>query len=223
MTSYEEYEPEPPRGWSPFAVASIATLVLLLALAGSLFGIYVSDQNRLAADSTSETPPPVTSGPVVTTTTTPPPVSTSPSPNSTGPSTSPSPAASSFPLPDLTNLDFRLAWGKLRDLKLGWDMKFEGTTGNLTVSSTEPAAGTPITKGTTVHVHVRGPAPLVAMPDVIGLPCDQAADKLTDAGSLVADYPAGRTGVVQSQDPLATDPPELKWGGNGTKATITCG
>ena len=54
--------PEPPRGWSPFAVASIATLVLLLALAGSLFGIYVSDQDRLAADSTSETRPPVTSG-----------------------------------------------------------------------------------------------------------------------------------------------------------------
>jgi hypothetical protein len=201
-------------------VASIATLVLLLALAGSLFGIYVSDQNRLAAESTVQTPPPVTSGPAVTTL---PPTSTSPSPGSTGPSTSPSPAASTFPVPDLTNLDFQVAWGKLRELKLGWDMKFEGATGNLTVSSTEPAAGTPITKGTTVHVHVRGPAPLVAMPALIGLPCDQAADKLTDAGSLVADYPAGRTGVVKSQDPLPTDPPELKWGGNGTKATITCG
>jgi PASTA domain len=224
VTSYEEYEPGPPRGWSPFAVASIATLVLLLALAGSLFGIYVSDQNRLAADSTTETPPPATSGPVVTTTTTPPPTSTSPSPSATSPSGSPSPsAASSFPVPDLTNLDFQVAWNKLRDLKLGWDMKFEGATGDLTVSSTEPAAGTPVTKGTTVHVHVRGPAPLVAMPPVVGLPCDQAADKLTDAGSLVADYPAGRTGVVRSQDPLATDPPKLKWGGNGTKATITCG
>jgi hypothetical protein len=221
VTSYEEYEPEPPRGWSPFAVASIATLVLLLALGGSLFGIYVSDQNRLAADSTSETPPP-TSGPVVTSTTTPP-ASTSPSPSSSSPSTSPSPTASSFPVPDLTNLDFRVAWNKLRELKLGWDMKFEGAAGDLTVSSTEPAAGTPITKGTTVHVHVRGPAPLVAMPPLVGFPCDQAADKLTDAGSLVADYPAGRTGVVKTQDPLATDPPELKWGGNGTKATITCG
>jgi hypothetical protein len=223
VTSYEEYEPEPPRGWSPFAVASIATLVLLLALGGSLFGIYVSDQNRLAADSTSETPPP-TSGPVVTTTTTPP-ASTSPSPSTGSPSTSPSPSASSssFPVPDLTNLDFRVAWNKLRELKLGWDMKFDGATGDLTVSSTDPAAGTPITKGTTVHVHVRGPAPLVAMPALVGLPCDQVGDKLTDAGSLVADYPAGRTGVVKSQDPLATDPPVLKWGGNGTKATITCG
>jgi hypothetical protein len=222
VTSYEEYEPEPPRGWSPFAVASIATLVLLLALGGSLFGIYVSDQNRLAAESTSETPPPVTSGPVVTTTTTPP-ASTSPSPSSGSPSTSPSPTASSFPVPDLTNLDFRVAWNKLREVKLGWDMRFDGATGDLTVSSTDPAAGTPITKGTTVHVNVRGPAPLVAMPPLVGLPCDQVGDKLTDAGSLVADYPAGRTGFVKSQDPLATDPPELKWGGNGTKATITCG
>jgi len=222
VTSYEEYEPEPPRGWSPFAVASIATLVLLLALCGSLLGIYVSDQNRLAAESTSETPPPVSSGPVVTTTTTPP-ASTSPSPSSGPPSTSPSPTATSFPVPDLTNLDFRVAWNKLRELKLGWDMLFDGATGDLTVSSTDPAAGTPITKGTTVHVHVRGPAPLVAMPPLVGLQCDQVGDKLTDAGSLVADYPAGRTGVVKSQDPLATDPPELKWGGNGTKATITCG
>ena len=126
-------------------------------------------------------------------------------------------------MPDLTNLDFRVAWAKLRELKLGWDMKFEGDTGDLTVKSTEPAAGTPIAKGATVHVHVRGPAPLVAMPALVNLPCDQVGDKLTDAGSLVADYPAGRTGVVKSQDPLATDPPKLKWGGNGTKATITCG
>jgi hypothetical protein len=221
VTSYEEYEPEPPRGWSPFAVASIATLVLLLALAGSLFGIYVSDENRLTADSTSETAPPLTSGPGPSVTT--PPASTSPSPSSAGPSTSPSPSASTFGVPDLTNLDFRVAWAKLRELKLGWDMKFEGAAGDLTVSSTEPAAGTPITKGTTVHVHVRGPAPLVAMPALVGLPCDQVGDKLTDAGSLVADYPAGRTGVVTSQDPVATDPPKLKWGGNGTKATITCG
>ena len=222
MTSFEEYEPEPPRGWSPFAVASIATLVLLLALGGALFGIYVSDQNRLAANSTSETASPTTSPSVGPSVTSGPPASTSPSPSVT-PSPSASPSTSAFPLPDLTNVDFRVAWSKLRDLKLGWDMKFEGATGNLTVSSTEPAAGTPITKGTTVHVHVRGPAPLVAMPALIGLPCDQAADKLTDAGSLVADYPAGRTGVVKSQDPLPTDPPELKWGGNGTKATITCG
>jgi hypothetical protein len=224
VTSYEEYEPEPPRGWSPFVVASIATLVLLLALGGSLFGIYVSDRNKLAADSTSQTPTPVP--PVTTTSPTTPPASISPSPSpSPAPSASPSPSpsASSFPTPDLTGLDFRVAWGKLRDLKLGWDMKFDGTTGDLTVSSTEPAAGAPVSKGTTIHVHVRGPAPLVAMPNVVGLPCGQASDALTNAGSLVADYPAGHDGVVNTQDPLATDPPKLRWGGNGTKATITCG
>jgi hypothetical protein len=228
VTSYEEYEPEPPRGWSPFAVASIATLVLLLALGGSLFGIYVSDQNKLAAESTSETPPPATTPAVSPSLTTSPPVSTSPSAStspsdsaSTSPSTSPS--ASAFALPDLTNVDFRVAWAKLRDLKLSWDMKFEGDAGDLTVSSTDPVAGSPVSKGTPIHVHVRGPAPLVAMPSLVGLTCDQASAELTDAGSLVADYPAGRTGVVKAQVPLATDPPTLRWGGNGTKATITCG
>ena len=218
MTSYEEYEPEP-RGWSPFAVASIATLVLLLALGGALFGIYVSDRNKLAA-STVEAPP--NTGPVVPPSTTSPPASTSPPPGSTpGPTGSATPSPSTFAVPVLTGLDFRVAWQTLRDLKLGWDMKFEGDTGDLKVTSTDPPAGTPISKGTTVHVHVHGPAPLVAMPSVLGLSCDQAADALTNAGSLEADYPAGRTGVVKSQDPMATA--ELKWGGNGTKATITCG
>jgi hypothetical protein len=219
VTSYQEYEPEP-RGWSPFAVASIATLVLLLALGGALFGIYVSDQNKLAA-SALEAPP--TTGTATPSQTTSPPPSSPPASASASPSATASPTASTFAVPELTGLDFRVAWGKLRDLKLGWDMKFEGDTGDLTVTSTDPPAGAQISKGMTVHVHVRGPAPLVVMPNVIGLPCDQAADALTNAGSLIADYPAGRTGVVKSQDPLASDPATLKWGGNGTKATITCG
>ena len=59
MTAYEELGPEEPRGWSPLAVAMIATLVLLLGLAGSLFGIYVSNVNaQAAAATTSPTPHP---------------------------------------------------------------------------------------------------------------------------------------------------------------------
>ena len=41
--------PEEPEGWSPLAVAMIATLVLLLGLAGALFGIYVANVNAAAA------------------------------------------------------------------------------------------------------------------------------------------------------------------------------
>ena len=48
MTSYE-MGPEEPQGWSPLAVAMIATLVLLLGLAGALFGIYVANVNAAAA------------------------------------------------------------------------------------------------------------------------------------------------------------------------------
>jgi hypothetical protein len=56
MTHYRQDGPDEPRGWSPFAVAMIATLVLLLGLGGALFGIYVANVNA-AATSTSTTPP----------------------------------------------------------------------------------------------------------------------------------------------------------------------
>jgi hypothetical protein len=60
MTQYRQDWPDEPRGWSPFAVAMIATLVLLLGLGGALFGIYVANVNA-AATSTPTTPPATTS------------------------------------------------------------------------------------------------------------------------------------------------------------------
>ncbi len=62
MTSYE-MGPDEPEGWSPLAVAMIATLVLLLGLAGALFGIYVANMNAAAAATAAPTSPPATAAP----------------------------------------------------------------------------------------------------------------------------------------------------------------
>ena len=106
-----------------------------------------------------------------------------------------------------------MAWAKLRELKLGWDMKFEGDTGDLTVNdapSRPPVPRSPRARRSTCTSA--GPPRWSPMPALVGLPCDQVGDKLTDAGSLVADYPAGRTGVVKSQDPARDRPAEAEVG-----------
>src|SRR5512146_1414595 len=106
MASYEELGPEEPRAWSPLAVAMIATLVLLLGLAGALFGIYVSNVNaQAAAATTSPTPQPQEiTPPVVPTTTNPPTPTPTASPTSTASASVP---AGSFPLPNLVGQNFK--------------------------------------------------------------------------------------------------------------------
>jgi PASTA domain len=220
VTSYEEYEPEEPRGWSPLAVALIATLVLLLGLGGALFGIDVADRNKKAAGTLPET---VSSAPATTA-----PTSAAPTPSGSAsptPPASPTPdgaSAAPFALPVLTGLDFQAARTKVRDLKLGWSLTFDGVNGgdlDLTVKSTDPAANAMVKRGDSVAIVVRGLAPLATVPNVGGLSCDQAAAQIVDKG-LYPTYPTGRTGQVQSQSPAPADPSTLHWNDH---VTITCG
>jgi PASTA domain-containing protein len=209
--TYEEVDPEEPRGWSPLAVAMIATLVLLLGLAGALFGIYVSNVNaQAAALETSPTPQPeiiVTPSPTPTPTPSP-----SPSPS---PSPTPTTPADSFALPKLQGMDFKDARTKVRDLKLGWVLKFEGATNDPTVRDSDPAAGTFVTKGTTITIFVKGAAPAAVTPVITGKPCAVAADLIVDAG-LYPDYKsAARTGTVLPAPPQLG----LKW---NDKMALTC-
>jgi hypothetical protein len=212
MTSYQEVDPEEPRGWSPLAVAMIATLVLLLGLGGALFGIYVSNVNAHAAALDSSPTPQEQS--VVTPSPTPTPTP-SPTPSPT-PTATPSPTPSdAFALPKLEGLNFQDARSAVRDLKLGWLLKFEGTTNDPTVRDSSPAAGTLVTKGTTVTIFVKGAAPLAVVPVITGKPCATAADLIVDAG-LYPDYKtSARTGVVQSAPPQTG----LKW---NDKMALTC-
>ncbi len=221
MSSHSAYPdgayPDEPRGWSPLAVAVIATLVLLLGLGGALFGIWVANTNAAAASGqtipqgfpTPSFPTPSSPTPTATASTTQPPT---PSPSVTTP-------PDSFALPDLTGLDFQSARTKVRELKLGWRLEFEGAEADPLVRATEPAANALVTKGTTVKIFVRGAAPPATVPDVEGLSCSDAAALVVDHG-LYPQYPTGRTGVVQAQSPEASDPQTLHW---NDEVTLTCG
>jgi hypothetical protein len=209
VTSYEQLDPEAPRGWSPLAVALIATLVLLLGLGGAVFGITVADRNKAAAGQQIE--------PIPTTTPTPTPTATAqPTVTSTPTSTG---TPDTFALPDLAGLDFRAARTKVRELKLGWRLTFEGTGSDASVRATEPAAGTLVKRGDTVKILVKGSAPVATVPNVKGLPCADAAALVVDAG-LYPQYPTGRDGVVLSQTPSASDPATLRW---NDEVTLSCG
>jgi hypothetical protein len=223
VTSYEEFEPEEPRGWNPLAVALIASLVLLLGLGGALFGINVADKNRqannrLALPDSFATSPQVTPTDTATATATATPPNPSPPPTPTA-SAATSAAGGSFALPDLSGLSFQDARTKVRDLKLGWRLVFEGTLADPTVRVTDPPASTPVKPGDTVKILVKGAAPLATVPDVRGLPCSEAVARIVDAG-LYPDYQTGRDGVVLSQNPTAIAPKTLRW---NDQLQIRCG
>jgi PASTA domain len=201
---------EGPRGWNPLAVAFIATLVLLLGLGGAVFGINAAGNPR----SPNPTPLPQaagtpTSGPTATAT----PTST-PTTGSTATST-PAPA-DTFPVPNLVGVDFMTARTKVRDLKLGWRLEFEGAGTDQTVRATDPTAGSPVKRGTTIKIFVQGAAPKAVVPSVKGKPCDEAAALVVDSG-LYPTYPTGRSGVVLSQTPTSAN---LVW---NDEMEIKCG
>lgn len=213
--TYEEMDPDEPGGWSPLAVAMIATLVLLLGLAGALFGIYVSNINAQASVITSPTPRPevITTPPVTPTTSKP----ATPSPTVTTPS--PTPTATvppdAFALPKLDGMNFKDARAKVRELKLGWTLVFQATGNDQTVKESTPPAGTLVQKGTTITIVVKGAAPPAVVPVISGKQCAVAADMIVDAG-LYPDYKtAARTGIVQ----LAPPQVGLRW---NDKMSLTC-
>ncbi len=201
VTSYDEMEPDG-RGWSPAAVALIATLVLLLGLGGAVFGIYAGNK----VDTPSANPgvtvpqgfPSVTDGP-------------SPTVSSPPPDSPTSPAAGGFPVPKVAGLDFREARTRLFDLRLGVNLVFTGANpGDMTVANTQPAAGAAVRRGITIKVFVKGEAPAATVPGIMGLACSQAADIIVEHG-LFPDYESGRDGVVVQQSPIAGDPHDLRW------------
>jgi hypothetical protein len=120
-------------------------------------------------------------------------------------------------LPDYTGANFVTARTELRGLQLGVRLYFGQGAEDPTVLRTEPAAGTPITRGLTVKVYVTGPAPLLTLPAVVGQQCNVGGKALADAG-VYPQYPTGRAGVVVSTAPAA-DATTVHW--NDT-VKVTC-
>ncbi|PWR06268.1 penicillin-binding protein [Micromonospora sicca] len=109
--------------------------------------------------------------------------------------------AGGLTVPELVGVDFTDARRQLHERKLGWRLVFGTGTGR-NVERTSPEPGTPVRRGVTVTLWVAGPAPAVAVPDLVGDDCAAAADDLVEAG-LYPRYRTGRRGTVTAQDPAA--------------------
>jgi hypothetical protein len=119
-------------------------------------------------------------------------------------------------VPQVVGSDFEQARRELRDRRLGWRLVFGRGSGR-TVERTSPAPGTPVKRGVTVTLWVAGPAPAVAVPDLLAQGCADAADDLVAAG-LYPRYRTGRQGPVTAQDPVPGS--TARW---NDPVTLTCG
>ncbi|MET8911127.1 PASTA domain-containing protein [Micromonospora sp. NPDC004551] len=119
-------------------------------------------------------------------------------------------------VPQLVGTDFEQARRELRDRRLGWRLVFGSGSGR-SVERTSPAPGTPVKRGVTVTLWVAGPAPAVAVPDLLALGCADAADDLVAAG-LYPRYRTGRQGPVTAQDPAPGS--AARW---NDPVALTCG
>ncbi|MGC5018767.1 PASTA domain-containing protein [Micromonospora sp. DT47] len=168
--------------------------VVLLAAAGATAGWVLADPGERSTGTPAATPSEVTS-PVEEPSTD--------RPTSGGTTTPPAPRTEDggLTVPALVSTDFEAAREELHDRKLGWRLVFGTGTGR-DVARTEPAAGTPVRRGTTVQVYVTGRAPEVTVPDLVGEECDEVAEELGEKG-LYPRYRTGRRGTVTAQEPAA--------------------
>jgi hypothetical protein len=124
-------------------------------------------------------------------------------PTPTVPASQPVGSLGPLSLPDYSGQNFVTARTGMRGLQLGVRLYF-GTDGDdPAVLRTEPPTGTPITRGQTIKVYVSGAAPLLTLPTVTGMACDDGGKALAEAG-VYPQYPTGRAGVVVSTDPDAS-------------------
>lgn len=201
--------PDQPRRFNKGLAAAIATAVVVLAVIGATAGwLLAGTGGKNTADPTDVTPSATPS--------TEPPIA-EPSTEPTGRPSATAPAGG-FSLPDVSNVDFKQARQRLRELGLGVQLYFGPSGTDTTVERTQPAAGQTVRRGTTIKVYVRGAAPVATVPSVLGLSCNQGGSIVADHG-LTPEYPTGRTGVVLRQDP---EPPtdSVRW---NDRVRLYCG
>lgn len=190
----------------PGLVATVATGVVVLAIVGGTVGYVLAGPGTGAV---GQSPP--SSAPPATTASSPTPSASPSAAASDRPGAGPSATTGTgdFTLPDVVDEDFEDARRRLRNLRLGVQLRFGSSGDDRSVERTEPAAGESVHAGITVKLYVRGRAPLATVPNVVGLACNEAGAIVADHG-LTPRYPTGRTGRVLWQDPVPpTD--SLRW------------
>ncbi|MCX4469149.1 PASTA domain protein [Micromonospora sp. MW-13] len=164
--------------------------VALLAAVGAAGGWLLADEDAApsgpSADAGATAPATESPSPTVRT--------TSPAPRTSAPAPS-----GGLTVPPVVGTDFEDARDELRDRRLGWRLVF-GTGSGRNVRDADPPVGSAVRRGTTVVLHVAGPAPEVSVPDLLDDDCSDAADDLVEEG-LYPRYRTGRTGTVTAQDP----------------------
>ena len=192
-------------------VAGAAVAVVILATIGAVGGWVLAGGNEEDPDPRAGLTP--TSG-----TPTPTRRSTQPSAvRTTRPPTTTAPPIGYIVLPDLVGKDFEEARAELRKRGLGWQLTFGGAGSDRSVASTSPRGGTTVKRGTSVSLSVLGAPPQVTVRDFAGQVCREAASRLVDDG-LYPDYPTGKNGRVQKQDPQP--PTTLRW---NDRVRLYCG
>jgi hypothetical protein len=190
-------QPGRPNRW--VLVTGVAAAVVVLATVGAVGGWVLAGGSGGDPTSDAGGPTAATSEPSPTSSAT----SIQPAtPKPTGESSRPSVPDGQLVVPSLVGKDFEQARKELRERGLGWQLIFGiAQAGNgRAVVSTQPPARTPVRRGVTVKVSVLGEAPEATVPDLTGLTCGDAADRLVDAG-FYPEYPSGKVGRVAKQDP----------------------
>jgi hypothetical protein len=126
------------------------------------------------------------------------------------------PSAGGFPLPNVVGTDFVEARQRLRELRLGVQVEFDGDGDGRTVQRTRPAPGHEVHPGITVRLQVQGEPPTLQVPRLVGMSCLEAGRLAADSG-LVPRYKPRKVGRVTRQDPrpYAT----ARW---NDKVTLVC-
>jgi hypothetical protein len=190
-------------------VAVIATSVAVLAIIGATGGYLLANSN--STPDVTTTPTPLAQSPSA---------SAEPSPS---PSYSPTSNPSTGTLPPGVGADFREYFTQLRDLKLGVTVIFGEAGEPGKVTRTEPSAGAPIRNGLNIKVYAAGDAPVVEVPNLLGVKCRTAggAAGLGKVGLLPSysgDDPDDSVVIAQSPDP--TTGGTAHW---NDRVALTCG
>jgi hypothetical protein len=205
---WSEGAPEPPRRSRLTLLAAVAGAVVVLAAIGATGGWLLarSHQDNQGSASGSHTPTAAPSS------------YSSPSPTPAEPSQpeSTTPGTDQFALPDVTGSDFADARRRLRDLRLGVQLVFRDAGDDRSVERTEPLPGTAVHAGVTVKLRVRGAAPSLTVPRLVGMTCAAAGKAAADAG-FIPQYEPEKVGSAVRQDPEAFT--EAHW---NDRITLQC-
>ena len=102
---------------------------------------------------------------------------------------------------------FTAAREELRGHGIAVDLIFANSGTAQTVNRTDPAAGSPASRGMTVKVYVDGVAPPLGVPPIPNnTRCSDWGRQLASIGFLIAGYEGGRSKPVTAESPDQNDP-----------------